>query len=250
MSIRTIAGLSLIALSAGASAASLPSFTFDPSAVLGTGSSFTADSVQLSDYATVLNSGPFFVESGYMAVTSFQFNGQPVTAPGLNTGGYGLYVKFSGAGLFGNPLLGMFSSVTYSLYGYTGAPAQFGFDGSHNAIKVTPTTDTLLASGSLVSGTGYVALTPAPLSAFAAMTLNFGVHPSSAAFFASPPAFYALAQATFSNTPQQITAFAGGYELNQGGGVMVFAVPEPQTYALMLAGLGVIGFLARRRQSN
>ena len=31
-------------------------------------------------------------------------------------------------------------------------------------------------------------------------------------------------------------------------GVRVTAVPEPETYALMLAGLGVIGFIARRRR--
>jgi hypothetical protein len=28
----------------------------------------------------------------------------------------------------------------------------------------------------------------------------------------------------------------------------VQAIPEPETYALMLAGLGVVGFMARRRR--
>lgn len=34
------------------------------------------------------------------------------------------------------------------------------------------------------------------------------------------------------------------------GGITVAAVPEPETYALMLAGLGLIGFSARRRKTQ
>ncbi|HEX5126813.1 MAG TPA: FxDxF family PEP-CTERM protein [Rhodocyclaceae bacterium] len=30
---------------------------------------------------------------------------------------------------------------------------------------------------------------------------------------------------------------------------VIAAVPEPQTYAMLLAGLGLIGFIARRRAS-
>ena len=33
------------------------------------------------------------------------------------------------------------------------------------------------------------------------------------------------------------------------GGITVAAVPEPETYAMLLAGLGLIGFSARRRQA-
>jgi hypothetical protein len=85
----------------------------------------------------------------------------------------------------------------------------------------------------------------------------------------------ALANANF-NTNSILSAFGGNADLQLGssfsslllphagecpGGPMciagsvdarglVVAIPEPQTYALMLAGLGVVGFLARRRRQS
>jgi hypothetical protein len=35
-----------------------------------------------------------------------------------------------------------------------------------------------------------------------------------------------------------------------GGNVYATPVPEPETYAMMLAGLGALGFLARRRKNG
>ena len=38
------------------------------------------------------------------------------------------------------------------------------------------------------------------------------------------------------------------YTVQQTGTMTVAAIPEPETYALLLAGLGLLGFVARRRQ--
>ena len=36
----------------------------------------------------------------------------------------------------------------------------------------------------------------------------------------------------------------------ESGGIILAAVPEPETYAMMLAGLGLMGFVARRRRQK
>ena len=43
-----------------------------------------------------------------------------------------------------------------------------------------------------------------------------------------------------------VTSAGGSY----GGNLNVLAVPEPETYAMMLGGLGLLGFMARRRKKN
>ncbi len=57
-------------------------------------------------------------------------------------------------------------------------------------------------------------------------------------------------QASF--TGQSLVSFTsgGGYGGPTLDNISVTAVPEPQTYALMLAGLGVIGYVARRRRPH
>ncbi|MCY0910550.1 FxDxF family PEP-CTERM protein [Massilia antarctica] len=44
---------------------------------------------------------------------------------------------------------------------------------------------------------------------------------------------------------KMVSGTAGSF----GGTVMLAPVPEPETYGMMLAGLGVVGFLARRRKA-
>lgn len=40
------------------------------------------------------------------------------------------------------------------------------------------------------------------------------------------------------------------FEVAQADGHFIFAVPEPETYAMLLAGLGLIGFMANRRKQQ
>ncbi|MGQ9862244.1 MAG: FxDxF family PEP-CTERM protein [Thiobacillaceae bacterium] len=47
---------------------------------------------------------------------------------------------------------------------------------------------------------------------------------------------------TYNGQPYQAT-------LDMGGNLTITPVPEPETYALMLAGLGLVGWMARRRKS-
>lgn len=239
-------------LLASVSASALNAFTFNPGAAGLAGTAFTADNLLISDYATVtMTSATTFTETGFLAITGAQLNNSTLAIPGLNST-YGLYIAFTGSGTTdgNNPLsqisVGNFTSLTYTLYGYNGT-ATFGFTGT------TPTTTAAspvaLASGSLLGG-GVVSIPGGgSFSPSASATVSVG---NVSAAFTAPAGFYTEAQTSFTNTSSQVTLFAGGFMVQQGGGSVNFAapVPEPTTYALLLGGLGVIGFIARRRSAR
>jgi hypothetical protein len=255
---RAAVAVALAALCASASA--LPVFTLNPVGVALAGTAFTADNMLISDYATVrFGAGNTFTETGFLAISGAQLGGVTLVPPGLNST-YGMYIKFTGTGNTGagDPALvgtsGTFTTLTYTLYGYNGL-ATFGFDASNSPTE-TAAGEVTLATGSLISGT--VSTAPAGGGDFtpsAAAKLTFATV-ASASFFVAPVPFYDIALSSFTNTVSQVTRFTdtqgSGFKISQGGGSFNFVaapIPEPQTYALMLAGLCAVGFMARRRQA-
>lgn len=229
---------------AAASAADLPDFTLDPAGAGMTGTSITADNLLISDFATVTLSGSSFSETGTLYVTGAQLDGTQLTGASLGGLGtsYGLYFEYSGSGTLsaaGNPATdftnGTFDSLSFTLYGYDGT---------------TPSAQYELGTGSLLYGT--VSTSPDGSGGFspgANVKASFTAGADAGSFYVSPMPFYDLALSSFTNTPSQVTQTATGFTITAGGGTVNFAsaVPEPETYAMIFAGLGALGFLSRRR---
>lgn len=261
---RTLVSVALAA--AYSSSWAFPVFTLTPSAVGLTGAPVTADNILVSDFSRVtFGDAASFTDDGFLSITGFQSGATNLSTPDLNTN-YSLYLAFSGTGhltvgIGADPHTaftgGMFDTLDYSFYGVSG-------NSTFSTAGATPTVSNsgvpiLLASGSLTpDSVSTVSSSPSnpQFTSNAAATVTFAV---AAASFFSPNPFYNIAVSAFNNTNSEVFPFGtpgtpgSGFVINNGGGSLNFtptpAIPEPETYALMLAGLGVVGFLTRRRRT-
>ena len=266
----SIAGLMLLG-AAAVNAATTTTETWNPSAAgITNAGPFTFDNIVLNTFANIdLNSaGTSFAEQGFLRLSMFTLGGTPTSIPNAGFPGgspYSLYISFSGTGTqsAGIPSFGQFSSLTYSLLGASGM-TNFTPDAS-GVFTVSGNAPVTLATGTL-SSPGAVAVTADPASGLllpsAQVTASFVPNPAFANFFANPPAsVIQQVTAAFTSTGTVVTTTPLGnggtrFSLNGGGGNATLSatalppttpVPEPDTFGMLLAGLGLYGFIARRR---
>ena len=240
---------------------------WNPSATpISTAAPFTFDNILINTYAAIdiTGGGTAFSEQGFAELTVFSNNGLPTSIPTASFPGgtaYTLYISFTATGTQtpGIPSTGSFSSLNYSLLG---APGVTTFADSNNdgLFEVTGAPTITLATGSLSSpGSTSLTGTPGNLLPAASITATFVPNPAFAGFFVNPNASQILdLSAAFTNTGSVITQFPLGgtnfrLSLNGGGGNATFAVtsvPEPDTYGMLVAGLGLFAFIARRKSNR
>ena len=270
--------LALTATALAAAAACVPaaaqSFSVDEGTVPGaTAATVNAAGISFNYSAIIdqtLNGATYdgddpFTESGFLTKASFtdgmgtavpsQLNASPAFAP-AGYGIYGLFTIDGTAAQDGSGIHATFSSATLQLYIDPGQDTTLSFVGNTATTGGATGDDYVIASYTLASGEAHVfgGLANGDFDTILNLTLSDdGSTSDGESYFSSPSPFYTLEN--FGGNTQRID----GASLTEsfvatasGAGVELFLapVPEPETYALMLAGLGALGFVARRRRPS
>lgn len=263
-----LAACALAAVTCGPAMAQ--TFTADEGTVPGAAqNTVTADRISFNYAARisqtnvggVLDGDDPFTESGYLTKASFATGGAAVDSQlnAFGSGGYGIYGLFTITGTASASAAGeinaTFMTAALTLWIDPDKDTTFGFNGANEAITTGGTTgDYAIVNYTLQQGEAFVraGLAEGDFDTILNVSLtDNGTALDGESFFASPRPFYQLEN--FGGNFQTLTGASltnSFVASTTGAGTEIFLapIPEPETYALMLAGLGALGFVARRRR--